>query len=105
MDKRLSTQQSENKADGVARNGAVEIGPRHVGNHDQLRKDNDKDQIRTQLEEPIDRWDSESQGNGDSAGADHRHFHAISQLFLRSVWSENDLVDVSHEHGRCAKDG
>lgn len=105
MDQRLASEQSKEQADDVPRDGSVEVSPWHVGDHDQLREDDDKYQVRTQFEETVDGWNSEGQGDGDSAGANDGDFHAIAQFFLRGIWSENDLVDVSDKHGGGAKDG
>ena len=72
-------------AANLPRDGSVEVSPWHVGDHDQLREDDDKYQVRTQFEETVDGWNSEGQGDGDSAGANDGDFHAIAQFFLRGL--------------------
>lgn len=54
MDQWFAAQNSEDQADSVSRDCSIEIGPGNVGNHDQLRKDNDENQIRAEFEETVD---------------------------------------------------
>ena len=62
--------------------GSVKIGPGHVGNHDELRKDDDENQIGAEFEEAVNGGNGEGQGNRDGAGAHDRHFHADAQFLL-----------------------
>ena len=90
----LASEQTEQQPDDVAGQWAVRVGPAQVDDRDELREQDDVDQVAAQVPQLVDGVDHDAHHHRQHADAEYSEPHHPDDLPFRSLESGNNSTDV-----------